>query len=635
MSTLLDRLNEEQRQVALDHMGKMAVLAGPGAGKTATLVARTVSMIESGIPSSKILLFTFTKKAANEIKERIRNQIGGETEYLTIGTYHSVCCRILRKYAHHLGYNKNFSIYDDDDRNSLLKDICGIEIDHKVLASKIADYKKRFLSPDQAIALAETKQERNYAELYKIYQSSMMSQNSLDFDDLVFKTVILLDRFPDVKSEINAKWHYIISDESQDASLTDKKLINHLGGELKNICLFLDNDQAIMGFRGADMSGIMQMIRKDNYKTYFLSINYRSTQVIVDASRKVIANNEVLIKKQIRSNNEKGNKIIHFSAQNTSIEALRTAQIIERLAQSKKYEYKDIAILVRMSYLTRALEEEFLKHNIPYKIVNNSSFFQRKEIKDVLSYLIFLQNPLNIRALKRIINVPKSGIGEKKLSTILEVFTDDYKCDNINLTKVLEDLTNLANKGVAKKGLQDFVALIRSVYNFSLEHSVPETIEELIRLLNYKQYILATERENAEEKVANVEELINISHYYSSIEEMIQSISLTHDIENEEKNNDDEDNCVKIMTMHSSKGLEFKVVFLNAVMDGICPHWKAYTDVQQLEEERRLFYVAMTRAKNLLVMTYPLQVIRNGQMISTRPSRFISEIPEEYLQTIR
>ena len=194
--------------------------------KTATLVARTVNMIENGIPSSKILLFTFTKKAANEIKERIRNQIGSETDYLTIGTYHSVCCRILRRYAHHLGYNKNFSIYDDDDKNSLLKDLCGVEIDYKTLASKIADYKKRFLSPDQAIALAETKQERNFAELYKIYQSSLMNQNSLDFDDLVFKTVILLDRFPDVKNEINARWHYIISDESQDASLVDKKLIS-------------------------------------------------------------------------------------------------------------------------------------------------------------------------------------------------------------------------------------------------------------------------------------------------------------------------------------------------------------------------------------------------------------------------
>lgn len=601
--------------------------------KTATLVARTVNMIENGIRPSNILLFTFTKKAATEIKERITAQIGDQAEYLTIGTYHSVCCRILRKYAHYLGYNKNFSIYDDDDKISVLKEIAGKDVDHKTLVSKIADYKKRFLTPTQAIALADTKREKTFAGLYQVYQQTLMTQNCLDFDDLVFKTVTLFDKYPNVKQEVNTRWHYIISDESQDASFVDKKLIVHLGGELKNICLFLDNDQAIMGFRGADMSGIMNMIKKEAYKLYFLSVNYRSTQVIVDASRQLISNNEVLVKKQIYSNNEKGNKIIHFSCSDTSTEALRTVQIISKLVQSKKYEYKDIAILVRMSYLTRALEEEFVRHNIPYKVMNNTSFFQRKEIKDIMSYLIFLQNPLNIKTFSRIINIPKRGIGEKKLSAILESFTNSNKCDNISIRKIVEDLKTLANNGIAKKGLLNFILTIETILDFSLSHSPAETIQELIRLLNYKQFLQATDEESAEERIANLEELVNIAYYYSSLEEMVQTISLTHDIEDEEQI-DEKENRVKIMTMHSSKGLEFKVVFLNTAMDGIIPHWKAFSDIRQLEEERRLFYVAMTRAKNLLIMTYPQQVMKNGQTISAKASRFIGEIPEEYLQTI-
>lgn len=634
MSSLFAKLNEEQKKVAFDHIGKMAVLAGPGAGKTATLVARTAGMIEDGISASKILLFTFTKKAAAEIKERIRAEIGSEADFLTIGTYHSVCCRILRRYAHHLGYNKNFSICDDEDKLSIIKDIVGKDEEQKIVANKIADYKKRFLTPSQAISIAETNREKKYSHFYELYQQTLMKQNSLDFDDLVFKTVVLFDNFPNIKEEVNKKWHYIVSDESQDASLVDKKFINHLGGKLGNICLFLDNDQAIMGFRGADMSGIMQMIRNDQYKIYFLSVNYRSTQTIVDASREVIANNEVLVNKKIHSNNELGNKIIHFSCQNTSSEALRTAQIINKLVQSKRYKYKDIAVLVRMSYLTRALEEEFLRHNIPHKVVNNTSFFQRKEIKDILSYLVFLQNPLNIKTFSRIINIPKRGIGEKRLSLILETFTDKYNCDNIDVIRIINDLKVLADNGVAKKGLNNFIDTIRTVYEYSLDHSPAEMIQELIRLLNYKEYILATEKDNAEERISNLEELVNLAYYYSSIEEMVQTISLTHNVE-DDPNDDEEENRVKIMTMHSSKGLEFKVVFLNSIMEGVIPHWRAFSDVGQLEEERRLFYVAMTRAKSLLVVTYPLQQIKNGQIISARPSRFINEIPEKYIQTIK
>lgn len=590
-------------------------------------------MIENGIPASKILLFTFTKKAANEIKERIRAEIGSEADYLTIGTYHSICCRILRKYAYYLGHNKNFSICDDDDKISIIKDIAGKAEDQKIIANKIADYKKKFLTPSQAVSMAKTNREKKYAHFYELYQQTLMKQNCLDFDDLVFKTVVLFDKFPDIKEEINSKWHYIVSDESQDASLVDKKLINHLGGELGNICLFLDNDQAIMGFRGADMSGIMQMIRADKYKIHLLSVNYRSTQTIVDASREVIANNEVLANKKIHSNNEVGNKIIHFSCQNTSTEALRTAQIINKLVQSNKYEYKDIAILVRMSYLTRALEEEFIRQNIPHKVVNNTSFFQRKEIKDIMSYLIFLQNPLNIKTFSRILNVPKRGIGEKRLSLILETFTNKYKYDNIDVIQVIKDLRDIADNGIAKKGLNDFLDTIEAVYKYSLDHSPAETIEELVRLLNYKEFLLATEKDNAEERISNLEELINVAYYYSSIEEMVQTISLTHEVNDEQ--NDEEENRVKIMTMHSSKGLEFKVVFLNSIMEGIIPHWRAFSDVRQLEEERRLFYVAMTRAKNLLVITYPLQTIKNGQIVSTRTSRFIEEIPEKYIQTIK
>lgn len=590
-------------------------------------------MIENGISASKILLFTFTKKAANEIRERICAEIGSETDYLTIGTYHSICCRILRKYAYYLGYNKNFSICDDDDKISIIKDVAGKTEDPKIIANKIADYKKKFLTPSQAISIAETNREKKYAHFYELYQQTLMKQNCLDFDDLVFKTVILFNKFPDIKEKINSKWHYIISDESQDASLIDKKLINHLGGELGNICLFLDNDQAIMGFRGADMSGIMQMIRADKYKIHLLSVNYRSTQTIVDASREVIANNEILVNKKIHSNNEVGNKIIHFSCQNTSTEALRTAQIINKLVQSEKYEYKDIAILVRMSYLTRALEEEFIRQNIPHKVVNNTSFFQRKEIKDIMSYLVFLQNPLNIKTFSRILNVPKRGIGEKRLSLILETFTNKYKYDNIDVIQIIKDLRDIANNGIAKKGLNDFLDTIETVYKHSLDHSPAETIEELVRLLNYKEFLLATEKDDAEERISNLEELINVAYYYSSIEEMVQTISLTHEV-NDEQNNEEE-NRVKIMTMHSSKGLEFKVVFLNSMMEGIIPHWRAFSDVRQLEEERRLFYVAMTRAKNLLVITYPLQIIKNGQIVSTRTSRFIEEIPEKYVQTIK
>ena len=627
-TTVLAGANDEQQEAIKHQEGACMIIAGPGSGKTKTVVSRTQYMILNGIDPSQICLFTFTNKAANEMKERIKVAVGDEADKITCGTYHSVAHKLLRRYATYIGYNKNFTIMSSDDCKKLLKKI-GKErnIEPENLEAYISSKKDKIISPQKALVGASTETERQLANAYEIYQSELKRQMAMDFDDLIINTIILLRNNGDIKAKINNQWRYITADEAHDSSPRDLEFIRLLGGTSENVCFILDDNQSIYGFRGADIEAVINLrnVYKD-MKIFNLSRNYRCSQVIVEASKSLIAKNTPLIDKKIRAARDyKGSPIIVSRVKNPQLEAARVLQYVNAL-KKKGIAYNEIAILYRMSSASRILEEAFNKAKIKCRIVGGTPFFNRAEVQDVLSYLKLVVNEYDFTAFKRAISVPKRGIGDKTIEKIDE-FARDYPGGPISIRQAIE---KIQLKGKAQSSLDEFTAYLSELDEAMTELSPKEMINKICTDLDIISYLQSHPeyKKNWEERLMNIQELVNVAAEYSNIEELLSQAALYSIEEDDEANKID---AVNMLTMHSSKGLEYKAVIIVNCNEGTSPHYKSLGNTKQLEEERRLFYVAMTRAKDYLFMTFPDSVLVQGQLQYAKPSRFLKEIDKQYI----
>lgn len=626
-NNVLESANDEQQEAIKHQEGPCMIIAGPGSGKTKTVVSRTQYMILNGVDPSQICLFTFTNKAANEMKERVKLAVGESADRITCGTYHSVANRLLRKYATRIGFNKNFTILSSDDCKKILKKI-GKErnIDPDNLGVYISSKKDRVILPEKAMINAVTEVDKVMANAYSDYQAELKRQMAMDFDDLIIFTIVLLENNEDIKQRINNQWRYITADEAHDSSPRDLRFINLLGGRSENVCFILDDNQSIYGFRGADIEAVMNVRNiYTGMKIFNLSRNYRCSQVIVEASKSLIAKNTPLIDKKIRAARDyKGSPIIVSRVKTPQQEAARVVQYVKAL-QKKGLKYSDIAVLYRMSSASRVIEQAFNTAKIKCKIIGGTPFFNRAEVQDVLSYLKLIANEYDFTAFKRAIAVPKRGIGEKTIENIDE-FARNYPGGPISTRSAIE---KIQLKGKAKDSLKEFVDYLDELDVAITELPPKEIINKICTDLDIVKYLQTHSeyKKNWEERLLNIQELVNVASEYNDIQELLSQAALYAVEEDSEQAND----AVNMLTMHSSKGLEYKAVIIVNCNEGTSPHYKSLGNKKQLEEERRLFYVAMTRAKDYLFMTFPDCILVQGQLQYAKPSRFINEIDKQYI----
>ena len=624
---IFEGLNPEQVKAVKTIYGPVLTSAGPGAGKTKVLTVRAQHMIMQGIESNQILLTTFTNKAANEIKERIIKVVGDEGKKITVGTFHSICNRILRQYGEKIGYAKTFSILDENDSEKIMKKAAKeYALELKDLKNYISYCKANILTPARALARA-TDSENDLASAYKLYQDELLRTQSMDFDDLLLNAVLLLENHNDVKGALNNKWKYIECDEVQDSSAIDARLMELLSGEDQNIFMVGDDFQSIYGFRNADV-GIMLNLKKryPNLKWINLSNNYRSTDTIVYGAKTLIDKNKNQLKKDLKaSRNVKGSPIVQTKCKNQEQEARTIATYIKMAHDKYKIPYSEIAVLYRMTYMSRVIEQQLMKERLPYTLIGGTPFFCRSEVQDILSYLKLIVNDRDVMAFKRSVAIPKRGVGEKTIEAIDE-FARTFPGEPLSIREALSH-KDLTLKGKAKTTIKEYVSFLDKLEDQYLNNEPCEVIKWLITELEYVDYLQKTYKDELEVqmRVENLYELVNVASEYSSIEELLVQASLYREEldENEEK--------VQLLTMHKSKGLEYKCVIIAGCNETICPHFRALDDPKQIEEERRLMYVAMTRAKDYLFMTYPSVVKIQGRDTSALPSRFLSEIDSKYV----
>lgn len=625
LEEILKDLNEEQREAVINYKGPSFIVAGPGSGKTFTTITRTQYMIANGVKPENILLFTFTNKAAKEIKERIAKNIGEDAaKEITSGTYHSFCCRLLKKYCEKLNYKKGFTIFDSEDSEKVLKKLCkGTNADPNKLKGYISAQKRNLVTPQDASLNREDK----LATFYDSYQKELFKQNAMDFDDLIFNAIKLLRFHPEVRLKVNAKYQYITADEFHDSAKSDIRLIKLLAGKRQNVCFILDNDQSIYSFRGADLDAVLQTrnMFKD-LKIFTLNNNYRCSGTIVEASKSLIAHNPIEIEKTIRAVKPQGDKIIVLEEKTDALEGLRIAKNIMTLHKKYGYNYKDIAILYRTNRQSRAVEDALLSLRIPYEILSGINFYARKEVKDILAYLKLLVNPYDTVSFERVVNIPKRGLGEGSIGKIIDESRSHIP--PIDLITACNQTSGLRNPG--KNGALLFYATMKEIQEKMNDLTPPELVREVITKFKYYDY-LEEEYEDEDErqdKIENVMELIDLSAQFLTIEEMLEQSSLDRTIGEE----DEEKGKVQLMTMHMSKGLEFPVVFLIGCNEGTSPHFNSLGNIKAIEEERRLFYVGMTRAMNLLILTRAKTSLQaQGGWIKNKPSRFLREINPKWI----
>jgi DNA helicase-2/ATP-dependent DNA helicase PcrA len=631
---IIQGLTEEQRAGVIDYVGLRVLNAAPGSGKTSCVVSRTEYMIADGIDPTAILLFTFTRKAAEEMRTRLKANIGDVAKRMTICTYHSFCSRLLRKYADLLGWTKDFTIYDETDKHNVMAKIVKNERDLKIdtILNYISTWKSNYINPDQAAAGAQNSFEAKSAIYYKAYRTMMQQQNAFDFDDLLYYGYQLIKEHPSVLNALNQHYRYVICDESHDSSVQDMKFIMLLGNANNNITLVADTDQSIYGFRGADVNNFTSVIKQSGFKVYNLSRNFRSTKTIVNAAQTVIENNQDPIKKTVFSMNEQGQTITYYDCKDIYEESLMVARIAKFLHTKMQYDYKDIAVLCRLTHQTRAIEEKFITNNIPYHIVSGTSFYARQEIKDLVSYLRISSNPYDVEAFERSVAIPKRGIGIKTLLELEKVlFHSTTECDTIrtdDLLSICENHRFQFNKKI-QENLLSYVQIVRNLRGMMEEGIRPRDIlQNLINEIQYEQWLDETEkdREMLQQRYENIQELLNVATQYTSFDEFMENVMMNSSSAEDDENADK----VNIMTMHASKGLEFRAVVMIGLNEGTIPHRRSLDSIDNIKEERRLFYVAMTRAKELLFMTRPFMTFC-GTLVQNKQSRFVDEISEEYI----
>jgi len=663
MQDILKGLNDKQLEAVKKTEGPLLVIAGAGSGKTKALTHRIAYIIkEKNVSPWHILAVTFTNKASGEMKKRLTKLLEQEDEVAllesfsgllptieidklkhsnlpTVGTFHSICVRILRKHIHLMDFENSFVIYDVADQQIVIKRIMedmmidSKKINAKAVLSHISNAKNQLIGPDEYRQYANDYFSNKVAEIYPRYQFTLNKNNALDFDDIIMKTVELFQNFPDILDIYQEKFKYISVDEYQDTNKAQYVLIKLLAEKYKNLCVIGDSDQSIYGWRGATVHNILNF-EKDypGAKTIMLEQNYRSSQVILDASNQIITKNRNRQEKKMWTSKEGGEKIKHWMADNERHEAQMVAEEIEKQLQSSEYPlYKEFVVLYRTNAQSRVMEEVFMRYGIPYRIVGGIKFYERKEVKDILSYLRLVQNNSEDVSLLRIINTPSRKIGAKTIQYVRE-FAKRHDLSMFKGMLLADEIEEIPESKA--KAIEEFVSIIKELEKLNTEHSASGMIKYVLEKSGY-QKMLNDGSVEGEARLENIRELISVSQKYDDLEAgmslniFLEEISLITDLDTIS----DTDNAVTLMTVHSAKGLEFENVFITGLEEGIFPHNRSLMDQSELEEERRLLYVAMTRAKEQLYLLHSRRRMLYGDVKNNVPSQFLVDIKDELVET--
>ena len=655
---MLDQLNEAQREAAACTEGPVMIIAGAGSGKTRTLTYRIAHLIETGVDPFNILALTFTNKAAGEMKERIINLVGSSAKDIWMGTFHSVFARVLRSEADKLGYNRSFTIYDNDDSKSLIKSIVKqLNLDPKTYSpgyvlSRISMAKSNLIGPEDYANNPEiqqtdvTSKKPDIGQIYSIYNKRLRNSMAMDFDDLLFNMNVLLRDFPDVLLKYQARFKYILVDEYQDTNYSQYLIVKKLAARFENICVVGDDAQSIYAFRGANIQNIFNFKRDyPNLHLFKLEQNYRSTQNIVNAANSIISNNKDQIEKEIWTDNRQGNLLRLIRASDERDEGNKVADSIQNERLENDLEYKDFAILYRTNVQSRAIEEALRKMNIPYRIYQGLSFYGRKEIKDVLAYLRLVVNNHDDESLARIINYPPRGIGQTSMDKIRIAANDN----EVSVWTVMENLKDfgLGIMASTERKIDEFVTMIKRFTSSMYDIDAYELARHVLAASGLQKHLLDDDDPDNPNRIDNIEELLNAVKEFCDSEDEItpdnseeaknelktldmflqQVLLLTS--EDKEKENP---NKVSMMTIHAAKGLEFPYVYVVGMEENLFPSFMSISSRPELEEERRLFYVAVTRAEKQLTLSYAQTRYQYGQQSYQELSRFVEEIDSRYLE---
>ncbi len=634
----LDKLNPGQRKAVTAQDGPVLVVAGPGSGKTRVLTQRIVYLIANqGVRPWQILAVTFTNKAAKEMSERVKTLLNEQAiEGMMIGTFHSICARILRRESEHLPLESNFVIFDSDDQESLTKSIIReMNLNEKLYRASsvhaaISRAKNELISADDYPI--NTYRDEIVKRVYAEYQKRLIASNAVDFDDILFYTSRLLEDNPTVRDKYAQRFRHVLVDEFQDTNLAQYALVKHLASFHKNIFCVGDPDQSIYAWRGADYRNIRRFEQDfPDAQTILLEQNYRSRQNILDVAMGVIDRAQNRKKKKLFSDRGAGEKIFFYEARDDYGEASFVVDTIAQLVASGEFEPKDCAVMYRTNAMSRLIEEAFLQARLPYKLVGAQRFYGRREVKDVIAFLRLVHNPSDEAALGRVINIPPRGIGEKTLTTLHMVARQQNASAGdilLNLARGAESPYYKSFTGRAAIPLADFGGMLSNWIAYSKTETVPELLDRILRDVNYKEYIADDDSEESLDRWENVQELKRLAMEYSTrtMDEFLENIALVSD-----QDTLTDSNAPTLLTLHAAKGLEYGAVFIVGLDDGIIPHSRSFDEPEQMEEERRLFYVGITRAKDRLYLLRAIQRGGRGMAEETYPSRFIDDIPSDLL----
>ena len=638
MQNLLEGLNDKQYEAVINTDGPCLVIAGAGSGKTKVLTHKIAYLMqEKDIKPWNILAITFTNKAANEMKERVEALVGDDAKDMWIGTFHSICVKILRRFIDRIGFDHSFVIFDTSDQRTLIKEcLKDLKIDDKMFTDRIVQFeisnaKNDMKEPEEYEAMVKGDYRREkIASVYNLYQRRLKENNAIDFDDIINYTIKIFKENDDVLDYYTNKFNYILVDEYQDTNKSQFTLIRLLAKAHGNITVVGDNDQGIYSFRGADISNILNF-EKDFKGTKIIKLeqNYRCTQNILNAANSVIKNNEVKYKKKLWTENEEGALPTFHVSDDEYDEGRYIVEEINHLRREEYYKYSDFAILYRMNSQSRAIEEILRREDIPYKIVGGLKFYERKEIKDIIAYLRLINNTSDNLALKRIINEPKRGIGKTSLDKIQAISEQT----GIPMYQIIKEADQYGLSRVYSNA-QGFIEVIEDLISKKDEYTITELIKHTLKETGYTKALEDENSIEAENRIENLEEFLTVAVQFeeeeadNDLSTFLEGITLSSDIDGM----DEEEESVTLMTLHSAKGLEFPVVFLVGMEEGIFPGYKSIGEPKELEEERRLCYVGITRAKNNLYLTCSRQRTMFGSTSCNPVSRFVKEIPENMLE---
>jgi DNA helicase-2/ATP-dependent DNA helicase PcrA len=628
----LDSLNADQLDAVVHRGGPLLVVAGAGSGKTRVLTHRIAHLVHDGVPPTAILAITFTNKAAEEMRHRVAALVGPIAKAIWVSTFHSACVRILRAQAEQIGYPRNFSIYDQADAQRLagyvVRDL-GLDAKRfppRAVHGQISLWKNELVTPQQAVDRASNIFERKHADVYVDYQARLFKAGAMDFDDLLMKTVHLFRDHPDVLAHYQQRFQYILVDEYQDTNMAQNEIALALAAEHQRITIVGDGDQSVYGWRGADVRNILQFEETfDDVTTIVLDQNYRSTQAILDAANAVIANNPDRKEKHLWSEKGAGDHIVRYHADDEGDEATWVARTMQGLHSDATFSWKEMAAFYRTNAQSRVLEEALMRFGIPYKVVGGTRFYDRREVKDAMAYLRAVMNPADEVSIKRVLNVPKRGVGETSVGKLDALARNE----GITFAAAMRRSSEAGLTGPAARGVESFVRLLDSLAVQAAEAEAGDKgpgdlLQAALEESGYLAELEAEESVEAAGRAENLGELVGSAREFTRIDEFLEQVALVADTDEL-----DDDNRVVMMTLHSAKGLEFPGVFLVGMEEGIFPHSRALTEPTEMEEERRLAYVGITRAQQKLHLSHAWSRQLFGSTNYNPPSRFLDEIPAE------